>query len=78
MTITHDDLADIPCPRCGGKMQRGFIAGHWTRLRWTLKARTKTIFAGSPLTRKRDWWNAPTLEASRCNHCKLGLFRYDA
>jgi hypothetical protein len=58
-------------------MERGFIAGQWTRLRWCKKEKTKTIFAGEPLKKKRDLWNAPTLIATRCLNCKLGLFIYD-
>jgi hypothetical protein len=77
MPITHEELATMRCPSCGGPLEQGFIAGHWTRLRWTLKASTKTIFAGTPLKKKRDWWNAPTLDSTRCDQCKLGLFRYD-
>ena len=78
MNPSHDEIANLKCPGCGGAMEKGFIAGHWIRLRWTLKARTKTIFAGEPLRARRDLLNAPTLEAARCNRCKLGVFTYDA
>ena len=76
-TLNHDQLAEMPCPVCGGPMSRGYIAGHWTRLRWTLQEKTKTIFAGSPLRKKRDWLNAPTVQACRCSSCRVGMFIYD-
>ena len=69
--------AGIRCPGCGGEMEPGYIAGHWIRLRWCAEPNTKTIFAGEPLKKKRDLWNAPTLEAKRCPRCKLGVFTYD-
>jgi hypothetical protein len=58
-------------------MSHGYIAGHWVRLRWTDTDHTKTIFAGMPLRRNRSWLNAPSVEAVRCEVCKLGVFRYD-
>jgi len=67
----------MACPTCGGKMESGYIAGHWTRLRWTEKAKTKTIFAGQPLKKKVDLWNSPTLEALRCTGCGIGVFCFD-
>ena len=69
--------SEISCPKCGGALEPGYIAGHWTRLRWTAEEKTKTIFAGAPLKKKRDLWNSPTLEAARCPKCKLGVFVYD-
>jgi hypothetical protein len=73
----HERLAGIQCPRCGGPLAHGYIAGHWTRLRWCERATTKTIFAGKPLRRERDLWNAPTVEAGRCERCRIGVFVYD-
>ena len=58
-------------------MSHGYIAGHWVRLRWTDRDDTKTILAGTPLRRSRSWLNAPSLEAMRCEQCRLGVFRYD-
>ena len=77
MNSGHEEIAALNCPKCGSALEKGYIAGHWVRLRWTLQARTKTIFAGEPLRARRAWWNAPTLEAARCKRCKLGLFTYD-
>ena len=68
---------ELPCPRCGGVMEKGYIAGHWSRLRWCESDRTKTIFAGTPLKKKRDWINAPSITASRCRRCQIGVFEYD-
>jgi len=67
----------MKCPKCGKEMSHGYIAGHWIRLRWTEKEKTKTIFAGKPLRKKLHGWNAPILEAVRCEDCKIGVFRYD-
>ena len=75
--MAHEQLQEFACPKCGGRMQPGYIAGHWTRLRWCEEAKTKTIFAGTPLRKKRDLWTAPTLEAVRCSNCQLGVFVYD-
>ena len=75
--MTYQELADLRCPRCESAMESGFITGHWMRLRWCRKAKTKTIFAGTPLKRKRDFWNAPTLTAMRCPACRIGVFSYD-
>ena len=58
-------------------MSHGYISGHSVRLRWTEKEKTRTIFAGTKMRRKIDWWAAPTLEAVRCQDCKVGVFRYD-
>ncbi|MCK4917988.1 MAG: hypothetical protein KAJ14_12210 [Candidatus Omnitrophica bacterium] len=44
---------------------------------WSQKEKTKTLFKAKWLRKKIDWWNAPTLEAIRCEECKIGLFRYD-
>lgn len=75
--IDFEDLKGMTCPICNRKMSHGYIAGHWVRLRWTDKEKTKTIFSGTPLRKKLDWWNAPNLEAVRCEVCKIGVFRYD-
>ncbi len=75
--MQHEELAGLACPKCGGALEYGYIAGHWIRLRWCLKEKTRTIFAGTPLKKKRDWWNAPSLKAGRCKTCKIGLFVYD-
>ncbi len=62
--MEHEELSELKCPKCGGDMESGYIVGHWTRLRWCEKEKTKTIFAGVPLRKKRDLWNASTLIAS--------------
>jgi predicted RNA-binding Zn-ribbon protein involved in translation (DUF1610 family) len=77
MPATSDELKEYRCPKCGGPMAHGYIAGKAARLRWTEKEKTKTIFAGKTLRKKFDWWNAPTVEAVRCETCKVGIFRYD-
>lgn len=76
-TAASHELKQYKCPKCGEAMTHGYIAGNSTRLRWTDKEKTKTIFAGQPLRNKIDWWNAPTVEAVRCERCKIGIFRYD-
>ena len=76
-TIDSNELQKIRCPRCNKKMSHGYIAGHWFRLRWTKTEKTKTTFAGKALRKKIDLWNSPTLEAVRCEDCKIGIFRYD-
>ncbi len=75
--MSHEEISEFKCPKCGGDMEFGYITGHWFRLRWCKQANTKTIFAGTPLRRKRDIWNAPTVIASRCPKCKIGIFTYD-
>ena len=75
--MVHEKISDLKCPKCRCDMEFGFIAGHWFRLRWCIKEKTKTIFTGSPLRKKRDLWNTPTLIASRCVKCKIGVFTYD-
>jgi hypothetical protein len=70
-------IEELKCPRCGGMLTHGYIAGHWFRLRWVDKPHTKTIFAGKPLRKKLDWWSAPMVEAARCDRCKVGIFVYD-
>jgi len=57
-------------------MTHGYIAGHWSRLRWTPREKTYTIFAGEKLRRQIDWTTAPTVEAVRCERCRIGVFRY--
>ncbi len=71
-------LKEQKCPSCGKPMDHGYIAGHWIRLRWVKEAKTKTIFTGEPLSRKVDFWNAPVVEAVRCEDCKTGIFIYDS
>lgn len=76
--VSADELKQMPCPKCGQVMDHGFIAGHWVALRWVKTNRTKTIFAGTRLKKKLDSiWCAPTVEAVRCEHCKMGVFTYD-
>ncbi len=58
-------------------MSHGYITGHWFRLRWNTNDKTKTVFAGTPLRKNIDWRNSPSIEALRCESCKLGIFRYD-
>lgn len=70
-------LKQMRCPKCGNPMSYGYITGQGMGLRWTIKEKTKTIFAGKKLRKKIDWWNAPTVEAVRCEACKIGVFRYD-
>ena len=73
---SSEELEEMKCPKCGKEMSHGYIAGHWFRLRWTEKEKTKTIFASKPIRKKRDLWNTPTLEAVRCETCKIGVFRW--
>jgi hypothetical protein len=75
--MSHKEITDFGCPKCGGYLEFGYIAGHWIRLRWCKMEKTKTIFSGSPLRKKRDLWNSPTLIAGRCDKCKIGIFTYD-
>ena len=76
--VTTDELKQISCPQCGQSMSYGFIAGHGPKLRWVESNRTKTIFAGTELRKTSDgFWNAPTVEAVRCQQCKIGVFKYD-
>lgn len=75
--VSSEMLGRIKCPICGNPMSHGYISGHWIRLRWTEKEKTCTIFAGTKMRKKIDFWAAPTLEAVRCKDCKIGVFRYD-
>ena len=76
--VSTAELKQMACPNCGKPMDFGFIAGHWFKLRWVESNRAKTIFAGNKLRRKFDSiWCAPTVEAVRCQRCKIGVFRYD-
>jgi hypothetical protein len=75
--MPHERIFNQACPKCGGAMERGYITGQATRLRWCEKPNTKTIFAGKPLRKKRTFWSAPTIEAVRCKRCKIGMFTYD-
>lgn len=75
--MSHEEIGDLLCPRCGCEMENGYISGQYSRLRWCRKAKTKTIFSGKPLKKKRDLWNAPTLTAMKCCSCKIGIFSYD-
>ncbi len=70
-------LAEQKCPKCGEPMEHGYITGHWFRLRWNTRPDTKTIFAGTPLRKKFVWMSAPSVEAVRCDKCKVGMFIYD-
>lgn len=76
MTVASHELRQYKCPKCGGPMSHGYITGQATRLRWTEKEKTKTIFVGKVLRKRIDWWNAPTVEAVRYENCKIGIFRY--
>ena len=73
---SSEELKAMKCPKCGNPMSHGYIAGHWVRLRWTEKEKTLTIFAGKPLRKEIDLLHSPTLEAVRCETCKIGVFRY--
>ena len=75
--MTHKELEDIRCPKCGEELDKGFIAGYLMRLRWTIKANTYTVFAGKALKQKRNYLSAPIVSAMRCEKCKLGVFSYD-
>ncbi len=77
MPIDSEGLRKIKCPNCGQAMSHGYIAGKAAHLRWTEKEKTYTILAGSKLRRKLSWLGAPNVEATRCEECKIGLFRYD-
>jgi len=72
-----EELKQLKCPKCGKDMSHGYLTGQVARLRWTEKEKTQTIFAGKTLRKKIDWWHAPSLEAVRCQDCKIGVFRYD-
>ena len=74
--MEHEELAGLVCPKCGGALEYGFTAGHCMRLRRCLKEKTRTIFVGTPLKKKRDCSNAPSLKAGRCKTFKIGLFVY--
>ena len=76
-TVESEELRQMVCPRCGGPVEAGYVAGHWFNMRWVRDEKTKTVFAGRPLRKKIDWWNAPSLEAIRCHTCKMGIFRFD-
>lgn len=75
--VSSHQLLQMTCPVCGKSMSHGYIAGHWVRLRWTLKEKTQTVFAGEKLRKAIYWWGAPNVEAMRCEECKIGVFRYD-
>jgi ssDNA-binding Zn-finger/Zn-ribbon topoisomerase 1 len=76
--LTSDELKAMACPRCGGRMEAGYVTGHWFMMRWNETNQTKTVFAGEKLRPKSDSaWSSPSIEAVRCPACKLGLFRYD-
>ncbi len=75
--MSHDQISEYKCPKCGENMEPGYITGQWSRLRWCKSAKTKTIFAGEPLRKKRDLLNAPTVEATRCVGCNVGVFAFD-
>jgi hypothetical protein len=57
-------------------MTPGYIAGKGL-LTWTEKEKPKFVFPSRNLKKKIDWWSAPTLEAAKCDTCKIGIFRYD-
>jgi hypothetical protein len=70
------DLKAMKCPVCSGEMVHGYVTGKGPSLIWTEKEKTQTIFAGTNLRSKLSWWHAPTVEAMRCETCKIGIFRY--
>lgn len=70
-------LASLPCPSCGGGMKAGYIAGEALPLRWAERPNTPTVFHGQPLHRGSLTGSA-SLEAARCERCRVGVFRYDA
>ncbi|MCD4700248.1 MAG: PF20097 family protein [Candidatus Aegiribacteria sp.] len=76
VSMNIDEFIDIKCPKCGRDMSHGYITGKGM-LWWSQKEKTKTRFRAKWLRREVDWWNAPTLEAVRCEECKIGIFRYD-
>ncbi len=75
--MTSDELKALECPTCQQPMSHGYIAGHWFRLRWLDRPTSKTIFSGEVMRKKISWVNSPSLEAVRCQGCKLGVFRFD-
>jgi len=75
--VSSDGLGELKCPRCGCVMCHGYVVGRLGRLRWAEREKTYTVFAGQPLRRTFSWWSAPTVEAMRCEVCKMGVFRYD-
>ncbi len=75
--MKSNEFNKIKCPVCGNEMLPGYITGKGSGLRWCIKEKTKTIFSGTKLRKKIDWWNAPNLEAVRCENCEIGVFRYN-
>jgi hypothetical protein len=68
-------LESLRCPSCGGEMHAGYIAGQAMPLRWTQRPNAKTVFEGEPLN-AGSLTGSASLEAVRCERCRLGVFRY--
>jgi predicted nucleic-acid-binding Zn-ribbon protein len=64
------------CPRCGGGMERGYIASN-VRLGWLtpVQRKKKSLVAAEKLTKLMHLYLAK-LPAVRCKRCKIGMFRY--
>lgn len=73
----EDKVPEPRCPKCGKKMESGFVASKVTRLRWVDRPNTQTIFAGEQLTIPFTFWSAPSYEAVRCAECGVVLMSYD-
>lgn len=73
------------CPKCGVKLEEGYILGKQNRIRWSASPKGMTIFHGVPLIklekgfwRKYRWWvYAPNIPAKRCKKCHLAVFLYN-
>ena len=71
-----DEKAIEVCPRCGSKMEKGFI-GVWRGIFWSKEKHT-TIWKlpfGNDMIFRASLKN-PMIEAYRCKQCKLIIFRY--
>jgi hypothetical protein len=66
------------CPRCGGKMERGFLNAGKGPFRWVLRpAQHKTIFGGDHLAPQQWVWGRHVIPGARCAACRFGVFAYD-
>ena len=63
------------CPRCGGELELGRIAGQMRHLMW-VKGDEKVGFTtwGTEHIATGTFSSPPTLPAARCRACGLGLF----
>lgn len=75
------DLTDAECicPRCHHAMEPGFIDAGYGPMRWGIRSgQHTTILGGERLVSGHESWGRHLLMlASRCPHCRVGLFAYD-